>query len=90
MKVGFKNSFLKALQKLKDEDVKNAIYEAILDVEKSDSLTEIRNIKKLKGYTSYFRIRVGNHRIGIKWEEDEKMLYFVTFDHRKDIYKKFP
>jgi len=23
MKVGFKNSFLKALQKLKDEDVKN-------------------------------------------------------------------
>lgn len=90
MKVGFKNSFLKALQKLKDEDVKNAIYEAILDVEQSESLPEIRNIKKLKGYTSYFRIRVGNHRIGIKWEEDEKTLYFVTFDHRKDIYKKFP
>ena len=82
MKVGFKNSFLKALQKLKDEDVKNAIYDAIFDAEQSESLTEIRNIKKLKGYTSYFRIWVGNHRIGIKWEEDEKTLYFVTFDHR--------
>ena len=56
MKVGFKNSFLKALQNLKDEDVKNAIYDAILYAEQSESLTEIRNIKKLKGYTSYFRI----------------------------------
>lgn len=90
MRVAFKNSFLKVLQKLKDEDVKNAIYEAILDAEQSVSLAEIRNIKKLKGYTSYFRIRIGNHRIGLKWEEDEKTLYFVTFDHRKDIYKKFP
>lgn len=88
--MAFKNSSLKALQKLKDEDVKNAIYEAILDVEQASNLIDIRNIKKLKGYTSYFRIRAGNHRIGIKWEEEEKTLYFVTFDHRKDIYKKFP
>ena len=90
MKIAYKNSFLKSLQKLKEADIKEAIFEAIVNAEQAEVLMEIRNIKKLKGYTSYFRIRVGNYRIGMKWEESEKTLYFVTFDHRKDIYKNFP
>jgi mRNA-degrading endonuclease RelE of RelBE toxin-antitoxin system len=34
-------------------------------------------------------LRAGDYRIGLKWDEEEKILYFVTFNHRKDIYKAF-
>ena len=46
MNVAFKNSFLKSLQKLKDEDLKEAIIEVIAEIEQSDKLTEISNLKK--------------------------------------------
>lgn len=90
MKIAYKSSFLKAIQKLKEADLKDAIFESVINAENTNVISEIKNIKKLKGYSSYYRIRVGNYRIGLKWEESEKILYFVTFDHRKDIYKNFP
>ena len=90
MKVSFKSSFLKEIQKLKDVDLKTNIMNIIINVEESETFTDIKNFKKLKGYTSYFRIKLGKYRIGLKWEDDEQTLCFVTFDHRKDIYKNFP
>jgi mRNA interferase RelE/StbE len=90
MKIAFKNSFLKALNKLKDKSLKENIFEAILVAEEAETLDVIPNLKKLKGYTVYFRMRIGDYRIGLKWEDDEQVLYFVTFEHRKDIYKTFP
>ncbi|MFN3847884.1 MAG: type II toxin-antitoxin system RelE family toxin [Spirosomataceae bacterium] len=88
MKTEFKNSFLKELQKLKDQSLKDAIFQVIIDVENATNLNDIPNIKKLKGYSNYFRIRVKDYRIGLKLENET--LFFVTFDHRKDIYKRFP
>lgn len=90
MKIAFKNSFLKALQKVKDPVLRDAIFEVITNAENSETLSNIPNLKKLKGYTIYYRIRLGNYRIGLKWDNAEQTLYFVTFDHRKDIYKNFP
>ena len=90
MKVAFRSSFLKEIQKLKDADLKANIMNIIVDVEESGAFIDIKNFKKLKGYTSYFRIKSGKYRIGLKWEDVEQTLYFVTFDHRKDIYKNFP
>jgi mRNA interferase RelE/StbE len=88
MKTEFKNSFLKELQKLKEQSLKDAIYEAILNVENASNLSDVPNLKKLKGYSCYFRIRVKDYRIGVKFENET--VFFVTFDHRKDIYKRFP
>jgi len=36
----------------------------------------------------YYRIRVGDYRIGVKLEKD--IIYFVVVEHRKDVYKTFP
>lgn len=90
MKVSFKNSFLKSIQKIRNSELKEDIFEVISNVENAQSLEEIQNFKKLKGYSVYFRIRIGDYRIGIKWVEETKTVFFVTFDHRKNIYKKFP
>jgi mRNA interferase RelE/StbE len=57
-------------------------------VESAGNLTQVKNLKKLVGYNIYYRIRVGDYRIGIKVEEE--VVYFVVFEHRKDICKGFP
>jgi mRNA interferase RelE/StbE len=90
MKVGFKNSFLKSIQKIKNFELKEDIFKVISNVENAINLNDIHNIKKLKGYSVYFRIRIADYRIGIKWVEETQTVFFVTFDHRKNIYKKFP
>ena len=43
---------------------------------------------KLSGYTDYYRIRIGEYRIGLKYSN--KTITLVRFLHRKDIYKFFP
>ena len=88
MKVEFKKSFLKELKKLKNKNLKNSIADCIVQVESAENVTHIRNLKKLTGYDVYFRIRVGDYRIGVKIEKD--IVYFVVCEHRKEIYRRFP
>jgi mRNA interferase RelE/StbE len=88
MKTAFKASFLKAIRKIEDNQLKEDIKNAILNVESAKNIKQIKDLKKLKGYKQYFRIRIGNYRIGIKIEEDT--VFFVEFDHRKNIYRTFP
>ena len=88
MKTQFKASFLKAIRKIEDNQLKIDIENAILNVELAQNIKQINNLKKLKGYHHCYRLRVGNYRIGIKIEDD--MFFFVDFDHRKNIYRIFP
>ena len=88
MKVDFKKTFLKELEKLKNKSLKNSIYNSIIQVELAESISEIKNIKKLAGFEMYYRLRVGDYRIGLKLENET--VNFVIFEHRKDIYKTFP
>jgi mRNA interferase RelE/StbE len=68
--------------------LKDAIYECIVEVEKADRISQVKNLKKLSGFDSYYRIRIADYRIGLKLIDDT--VYFVVLDHRKDIYKEFP
>jgi mRNA interferase RelE/StbE len=88
MKVEFKKSFLKEIKKLRNKNLKDLIADCIIQVESAQNISQIRNLKKLSGYDVYYRIRVGDYRIGIKTENE--VVYFVVFEHRKDIYKGFP
>jgi len=88
MKVSFKKSFLKELKKLKNKQLKNAISECIIQVELAENISQIKNLKKLTGYDIYYRVRISDYRIGLKLENDH--VFFVVFEHRKDIYRKFP
>jgi mRNA interferase RelE/StbE len=59
--------------------------ENVLDAKK---INDINNLKKLQGFKEYYRIRIGAYRIGVKIIDDT--VIFSVFDHRKDIYKRFP
>jgi len=88
MQILFEESFEKDLKKIKDKKLKTKLKQIIEEVKKSKDITDIRNLKKLKAHKSYFRIRLGNYRIGIEILEDK--VIFTRILHRKDIYKYFP
>ncbi len=44
--------------------------------------------KKLKGYNSLYRIRVGKFRVVYKIDEKEKIIYIVLIDKRSRVYKR--
>ena len=88
MKVEFRESFAKDLKGVKDKSLLRRAKEVIESIEKADSLADISNLKKLKGGGNYFRLRVGDYRVGVTFENDT--VIFVRFLNRKDIYKYFP
>ena len=88
MTVEFLKKFEKDLDKLSHKPTVQNVISLIEEIESVKSLSEIGNVKKMKGYSDAYRIRVGNYRIGI-YVEDETIL-LARILHRKDIYKYFP
>lgn len=88
MKVEFRESFAKDLKGIKEKSLLSKVREVVEAVEEADSLAELPSLKKLKGSGKYFRVRVGDYRVGIALENDT--VVFVRFLNRKDIYKHFP
>jgi mRNA interferase RelE/StbE len=46
------------------------------------------NVKHLTSEGSYYRIRIGDYRLGLLLEDDTVTI--VRFLHRRDIYRYFP
>lgn len=88
MNTQFKESFAKDLRKIRDKDLLKRAKATIETVEQTQSLDEIPNLERLKGWSKYYRIRVDDYRIGLAIEGD--IVTFVRFLRRKDIYRYFP
>ncbi len=88
MNVRIDKSFAKDTDKIKDQSLKGRIADVIGLVQQAKSIQEITNLKKLKGEQQYYRIKLGDYRIGIKVDNDT--VDFIRFLHRKDIYRYFP
>lgn len=88
MQIQYQKKFLKDLAAITSksrETIENLVFKTFLEYE---NVEKSGKLEKLKGYNSYFKIRVGNYRIGLKIEND--ILYFERVLHRKEIYKFFP
>jgi mRNA interferase RelE/StbE len=88
MKVVIDKSFEKDTDIIDDKSIKINISKCINNVQKTESIIQIKNLKKLKGFRNEYRIKIGNFRLGIKIEKET--VKFIRCLHRKDIYKYFP
>jgi mRNA interferase RelE/StbE len=88
MNVEFRKSFEKDLRKIRDPELLQRIQSAIEEIETIDDSINLTNIKKLKAEGDYYRIRIGDYRIGLSIDEDT--IFFVRVLHRKEIYRYFP
>ena len=88
MKVSIQSAFEKDALKIKDKKTAQQLNKAIEAFENCNSLKEIPNLKKLKSKGNYYRLRIGNYRLGFKTEKETIVL--LRFMDRKEIYKYFP
>jgi len=88
MQVDFTKHFSKQLDTLHDEVLRVKLRKIVSTVITASTGKDIPNLKKLKGHSSAYRIKLGDYRIGL-FIEDSGVI-FSAFEDRKDIYKKFP
>jgi len=85
--IKFELRFEKDIRKVKYKKILLTLKEKILECKAAKDLSEIKQIKKLQGHDSFYRIRLADYRIGIEFINDE--LIFTIFLHRKNIFKFF-
>ncbi|MCI0501415.1 MAG: type II toxin-antitoxin system RelE/ParE family toxin [Epsilonproteobacteria bacterium] len=87
MKIEIRDSFLKDIKKQSKEN-KQKIEAIFNDMKTAESISDLRNIKKLQGFKIFYRIRIGDYRLGFAFEDETIVL--LHFLHRKEIYRFFP
>ena len=88
MEIKIDKSFQKDTKRIKDKTILQKVANTIANVQRARNLDEIKNLQKIKGTTSMYRIRIGDYRLGIFVSESS--VEFIRCLHRKDIYKYFP
>jgi mRNA interferase RelE/StbE len=87
MNIEIRKSFTKDADKL-PVAFRRQLATIITEIEKSSQPSQLDNCKKLTGYKTAYRIRMGQYRIGFYFEN--KTVELVRILHRKEIYRYFP
>ncbi len=80
--------FQKDVQKQTFTELNNELLSLIELLEEANSIRELSNVKKMKGFGNYYRIRIGDYRVGCRVEKNT--IELMRLAHRKDIYSIFP
>jgi len=89
VKFRVERSFDRDVDKIKDKKLLKKIRSFISTIEEVVSISEILHIRKIEGYVSFYRIKIGDYRLGMEALSDKEVV-LVRFLHRKDIYRYFP
>ncbi len=88
MIVRIDKSFERDTSKIKDRTLLKKIADCIEQVQSAATLSDIRGLKRLTGYRTEHRIKMGDYRIGVLVKKET--VEFIRFLHRKEIYRFFP
>jgi len=90
MEVFFKPTFIKDFKSFPGE-IREEVKELCTEIfPKFQDFREFSSydFKSINGFNNYYRIRIGNYRVGFKTEN--QTIIFMLVRHRKDIYRYFP
>lgn len=88
MRTRFRTSFERDLRKVRDRQVLTRVAAAIREIEGAESLGDLRSVKPLVGSPGFYRIRIGDYRLGMLVEGEA--VEIVRFLHRREVYRYFP
>lgn len=89
MKILYGKALAKDLEAIsRNPGAKKRLSKLIETLKVIDTLDELKHIKKIEGYDCYYRLRVGDYRLGLKLSGNTVEL--IRFLHRKDVYRRFP
>jgi mRNA-degrading endonuclease RelE of RelBE toxin-antitoxin system len=83
------DTFDDAISKITDRTVVERALKSIQKLESANSLRDVTNIKTMKGYSGFYRLRFGDYRIGFSLE-DVNTVMLLSVDHRNEFYRFFP
>jgi mRNA interferase RelE/StbE len=65
VQVIFRRSFANDLKKIRRQALRKEVRAVIEQIEQSTSLYDLPNVKRLMSEGSYYRIRIGDYRLGL-------------------------
>ena len=89
MEILYGKKFSRDLDTIRHEtDIKAHLLKLIETIKAAKSFSDLKGVRKIEGYQAYFRIKVGDYRLGVK--ATQHTVELIRFLHRKDIYRRFP
>lgn len=88
MKIIVTRQFEKDTEKELSKPMQLKLAAIIEELEKAANIQSVNDVKKLKGYRTAYRIRMGDYRIGFVLEENTIKLSRIM--NRREIYRYFP
>ena len=87
MKYDLTSSFIKDVKKSPLE-IQAQVKALIGSIEAAERLSDLQHVKKMKGFSDAYRIRLGEYRVGILMRENLVILARIL--HRREVYRYFP
>ena len=89
MKVESTKAFDKQILKLRDNTIKKRLLGVIETIENVELIDDLPNVKAMVGFQGYYRIRIGDYRLGFSIEK--KTVWLLYFGKRdENTYRDFP
>ena len=88
MEVEFAASFSRDLRRVRDAEMRDRVERLIGEMESAPNLSAIASVARIRGPGRYYRIRIGDYRLGLAMVGGTAVL--IRFLHRRDIYRFFP
>ena len=73
MKTVFRSSFARDLRRIREASLRRRIQQAIEQIEMAETLGDIPTLTKMSGGGSFYRIRLGDYRLGVAVEDEEEV-----------------
>jgi mRNA interferase RelE/StbE len=86
MKIRIAKSFARDVDRIRDKKLLAKLRDLLSLLEEVQSIREIAQTKKIRGYDSLYRIKIGDYHLGLEEFSGQEVI-LVRFLHRKEIYR---
>lgn len=88
MEVEYTPAFSRDLKRERNAELRRRVQQVIDELKAAPTVAAVRGAVRVTAPGRYYRIRVGDFRLGFALEGDRVVL--LRFMHRRDIYRFFP
>ena len=88
MEIRYHTRFYRDTRRIRSRDLSSRLERTIAELRAASSIMEVRGVQPMTGQQNYYRIRIGDYRLGLKLEDNTAVL--LKFGHRQDFYSRFP
>lgn len=92
MHLTYREFFLKDMKAIPRGRLREELLSSIQELKDAENITELlayHPVKKLRGYSTHYRLRIEGYRLGFRLESDGS-LTLLHFRKRSEIYNVFP